>query len=603
MVNNQFLWNKYLLNIYLLQKCLDLFGFVFRNLLAGSILLLMGHFNGSVLANELTESAPVLNILLSKTSGVAPLTIQANALMDASNGEVVKFIWDFGDGTFAHKKELEHTFFVPGSYTVSVRAKFKNGLTAITSKEVLVDDPSDENDGSSEDKLSTAVFFDRGSALLNTEAKDSIKAVADKLREHPDIEVNLAGYTDASGAISYNQRLSSMRAQSVADFFIMNGISSDRLVVKGFGEYEPVADNSTIDGRARDRRVVIDPSFPKVRESMRLVPNSEYSTASGLPLYRVWYGTNRKPSDDGEGFSSNRDSKLHFGRVYVEVPKSHSFGSVGSSWVVRLVNWSDDRLKVVRIEDLDENTFINFARNKLRNRDEGKRTIFVYIHGFKTSFNESAIRAAQIGFDLKVEGLTALFSWPSEGELLKYNADEATIQASEPYLKEYLLKLVNETGAERVDVLAHSMGNRAFLRVIADLENSNESIKFGQIILAAPDVDADTFMQIAAVYPSMSDRTTLYSSSKDAALFASTIIHDHNRAGFYPPVTLVKGIDTIKVSKIDLTILGHSYFGDTKAVLYDMHNLIRNNLKPNERIRLRPEPSPPANPSHWEIIE
>lgn len=105
------------------------------------------------------------------------------------------------------------------------------------------------------------------------------------------------------------------------------------------------------------------------------------------------------------------------------------------------------------------------------------------------------------------------------------------------------------------------MGNRALLRVADSLRAAGGGIPFGQIILAAPDVDRDTFKNPANAYTLLSERTTLYTSSKDRALLGSVIIHQGARAGFYPPVMLVDGIDTVKVSNVDVTALGHGSHG------------------------------------------
>jgi esterase/lipase superfamily enzyme len=318
-----------------------------------------------------------------------------------------------------------------------------------------------------------------------------------------------------------------------------------------------------------------------------IFPNSEYAS-SGKPEYRVWYGTNRKPvdpHDQSRGYSADHDTHIHYGTLIVSIPKTHKFGSIGSSWVYRLVTWQDDRLKIEHIQPDKFGNFFSDMQYKLSTRQPGERTALVYIHGYNTTFEEAAIRAAQIGFDLKVEGVTTFFSWPSSGETHKYWADEATIGASEPFLEEFLRRILLESGAEEVNVIAHSMGNRGLLRVMQNL-SKDPTMKFGQIILAAPDVDTRLFENLAVAYPKVSDRTTLYVSSKDLALKGSGIIHDYPRAGFKPPITVVNGITTIEVSDIDLTVLGHRYFAEAAAVLYDMYQLMASNSDPEQRIRL-----------------
>ena len=204
-----------------------------------------------------------------------------------------------------------------------------------------------------------------------------------------------------------------------------------------------------------------------------------------------------------------------------------------------------------------------------------------------------------------MEGVTALFSWPSKGDVIDYPSDEATIQASEPFLEEFLRELASKSGAEEVHILAHSMGNRGLLRVMERLSNDqsfNHVGIFGQIFLAAPDVDNDVFSQLARAYPQMSKRTTLYISSKDRALKSSGIIHDYPRVGFFPPITVIPGIDTINVSEIDLTILGHSYFAEASTVLTDMHQLLHFDADPWERARLH-ETFTSKNERLWEIMK
>ncbi len=300
-------------------------------------------------------------------------------------------------------------------------------------------------------------------------------------------------------------------------------------------------------GKESPNKMTLVPSDNKIDRK-----RADGSAIAIEPLYRVWYGTNRKPVDEhNKGFSDSRDQVLHYGNAYVYIPKSHQFGSVGSSWIMRTVTLTDDQLKIRRIEPLDEVKFISELRTSLKNRDPGHRKALIYIHGYNVTFDEAVIRAAQIGFDLKVEGITALYSWPSKGSLSGYAADEATVESSEGFLKEFLMRVLLESDAEQVDVIAHSMGgNRAFLRAIESMAPAMKSAgkKFGQIFLAAPDVDVDTFARLASVYPSISTRTTLYVSSKDLALNASEFFHQYNRVGFYPPITTLTGIDTVQVS-------------------------------------------------------
>jgi esterase/lipase superfamily enzyme len=328
------------------------------------------------------------------------------------------------------------------------------------------------------------------------------------------------------------------------------------------------------------------------------VVGDKLTTGNKTPLYPLWFGTNRKPVDPGnlaKGFSGERDSQIHFGTCSVAVPKSHQIGSVGSSWWQRLLTWNDDRLKVdwASLRELSDMLFWENVQQALRERGEGERRALVFLHGYNVSFEGAALRAAQIGYDLQVPGMTAFYSWPSRGSYVGYPADEASIEASESQIATFLIQFVRQSGAERVDLVAHSMGNRALLRSMQRIiQEANQldsgRVPFGQILLAAPDVDADVFRQLAGIYAQAAQRTTLYVSSRDMALASSGIVHGSPRAGYKPPVTVVPAIDTVEVSNIDLTFLGHGYFAEARDLLHDMHALLEYNAAPEKRLGLRP---------------
>jgi len=250
----------------------------------------------------------------------------------------------------------------------------------------------------------------------------------------------------------------------------------------------------------------------------------------------------------------------------------------------------DDRLRLIGIEDLVVDAYWDAVRDALHNVDVDDRDAVVFIHGYNISFAEAALRTAQIGFDLSIKGAMAFFSWPSQGSALSYSADEATIEASEGTITQFLVDVATRSGARAVHIIAHSMGNRGLLRAVnriaADAERKIP-IRFDQIILAAADVDLDTFRQLCNAYGHVAKRATLYVSAKDSAVEASGWLHRFPRVGFTPPVCVVTGIDTVSVSNVDLSILGHGYVAEARDVLRDMHDLISHGTSPDRRFGLR----------------
>lgn len=112
-----------------------------------------------------------------------------------------------------------------------------------------------DSEGCLKELILRNVHFELNSAQLTTESRETLAPIADALKDRPDIkELVVVGHTDSSGSASYNQQLSEKRAQSVADYLESAGVKV-KITAKGMGETSPVADNSTTEGRAENRRV------------------------------------------------------------------------------------------------------------------------------------------------------------------------------------------------------------------------------------------------------------------------------------------------------------------------------------------------------------
>ena len=99
------------------------------------------------------------------------------------------------------------------------------------------------------------VNFDFDSSNLTSVAKTNLNKLAEVLKNNPDTNINIYGHTDSRGTDSYNQSLSERRANSVVNYLVSLGVAKSRLFAMGVGEKEPIADNSTDAGRAKNRRV------------------------------------------------------------------------------------------------------------------------------------------------------------------------------------------------------------------------------------------------------------------------------------------------------------------------------------------------------------
>jgi len=99
------------------------------------------------------------------------------------------------------------------------------------------------------------VLFDTGKADLKSSARERLAKVAGILIAYPDIRVEIDGYTDSTGSLELNQRLSQERADSVRNFLASQGVSSPSITTQGFGPSAPIASNDTASGRQQNRRV------------------------------------------------------------------------------------------------------------------------------------------------------------------------------------------------------------------------------------------------------------------------------------------------------------------------------------------------------------
>ena len=291
-------------------------------------------------------------------------------------------------------------------------------------------------------------------------------------------------------------------------------------------------------------------------------------------------------------YTAERGS-LELGTCEVDVPAQHEVGELERASILHL-EFRNDPLKNVVLLGVQQQTPDEFYADLRGCIDRGDRKeALVFIHGFNVTFNDAARRTAQLAYDLQFDGAPIFFSWPSEGRLLGYLVDETNVAWSVPHLKEFLVGVARQSGAQSVHLVAHSMGSRALTSALKELydEIGPDCPRFADVVLTAPDVDAETFKQdLAPPIVKTAQRVTLYASSNDEALLISKKVHGYTRAGESgDQLVLVPGIDTIDVSTVDTSLLGHNYYGDNYTVLADLYDLVNNARPPAERQWLRSE--------------
>jgi esterase/lipase superfamily enzyme len=319
-------------------------------------------------------------------------------------------------------------------------------------------------------------------------------------------------------------------------------------------------------------------------EDKKEAPQKNYATV------KVFYATDRKmrscktPQDC---YGDESSETLSYGSCEVSIPRDHRMGRLEAPTVFKLQFRNDPEKHVVLLKVSQEN-HRDFFREVSRRIDKSQsRSAFVFIHGFNVTFEDAARRTAQISYDLGFDGAPIFYSWPSKGSVLSYSADEATVDTTVTHLKGFLEDVATRTGATTVHLIAHSMGNRALIRALKEIGSEQRSTplpRFHQVVLAAPDIDARLFRDLAGAMKRPVDHVTLYASSNDKALRISKSKHEYARAGESGSgLVIVPGVYTLDVSELETDFLGHSYFGDNKTVLFDLFRLFKERRQPPDQ--------------------
>jgi len=99
------------------------------------------------------------------------------------------------------------------------------------------------------------ILFELGKSVLTTGSSAELNKLAAILQDSPQMTIEISGHTDNTGSPVLNAKLSSDRAKAVVDYLVKKGIDIGRLTYKGYGSEQPIADNATAEGKAKNRRV------------------------------------------------------------------------------------------------------------------------------------------------------------------------------------------------------------------------------------------------------------------------------------------------------------------------------------------------------------
>jgi esterase/lipase superfamily enzyme len=331
-------------------------------------------------------------------------------------------------------------------------------------------------------------------------------------------------------------------------------------------------------------------------DSATVPPSGTRGDGQGYTSVEVFYATDRARSGSdypAEFYGAGRGA-LETGIAVVTIPDAHQPGDIEKPTIWRLEFAANPARHVTlrNVSPLPQDAFYAEMQDRMGTRD--RREAFVFVHGYNVTFDAAAKRAAQLAYDMNFAGLPIVYSWPSRGSTLGYIPDAAVVQLSGRRLTRFLEDVVARSGAETVHIIAHSMGNRAVTEALELMAVRREdqlppaSPPFGQIIFAAPDVDAGLFAEMLPAIRTLARRLTLYASENDWALVASQKLHgDSPRAGQGgADILAAPGIDSVDMSALGEDMLAHGYFAGDRSALVDLVSLIWRDLDPGLRCGL-----------------
>ncbi len=304
----------------------------------------------------------------------------------------------------------------------------------------------------------------------------------------------------------------------------------------------------------------------------------------GYASVRLFYATDRRPTakdKTGQKYSGDRTGELRGGTCRVSIPRGHGRGRLESPALFR----SPKPQKHVLLSDVspaeDGDAYWRDLREQLGRST--RKEVFVFVHGYAATFAGAIRRTAQIAHDVEFDGVAITYSWPAQGGLLSYLVDASNADWTLPHLVEFLTLLVDESGAQHIHLMAHSMGCRVLSQAVKEFvrqRGEGDARRFDQIILAAGDIDAELFERDHAPYlMQAANRVTIYTSKSDWVLGGSQKLHRYARLGQSGPpnadVTAVGRLNVVDASAVDKGLFGHQYYGSSPTVLEDLVGVLR----------------------------
>ena len=163
---------------------------------------------------------------------------------------------------------------------------------------------------------------------------------------------------------------------------------------------------------------------------------------------KLFFATDRATGEtqgDVQTFTSSRaeNGSLKFGTAEVSIPRDHRMGELERPSLLRLEFREDPEKHIVLLKATTLNEDVFLKELQARINSDPQKEVLIFIHGYSVTFEEAARRLGQITYDLGFAGAPILYSWPSQGTIFGYTADEATIEWVIPHFETFYTSWLN----------------------------------------------------------------------------------------------------------------------------------------------------------------
>lgn len=319
----------------------------------------------------------------------------------------------------------------------------------------------------------------------------------------------------------------------------------------------------------------------------------------GFSSELVYFATNREPSPTAEAmkdpdlFFGDERGDLSYGVCEISIPYKRTPGTLPepSIWSLEFTQDPQKHVVLMEIQRLPDAEFWTALRQKVD--ASPTHQLMLFVHGYSATFRDAARRTAQMAYDMNYQGPAMFFSWPAGSELeglqerANYLKDLRRAEESDEDLITVIENISRWSGAERVHLVAHSMGNFILteaLKTIDDRNGRQDSPPrfFDQIVMAAPDLDAKGFVKSSGKrVRGFSRRITVYASKQDKALKLSKSVNGFEPLGLLNEFSrqgaeakLYELVDA-STAESDWFDSGHVYYGDMPEMLVDLAYVFR----------------------------